>query len=182
MGKAVPVLGFLGIISLSWTLPLVVMPLGKGDMGGLALSVGSVSMRSWGQHTSGFQGVIRRHGLGSSISTSEPRKMELLTQHAQVSSHKWPSVTLLGGIWPFLVPGVVIPTDMRRDLAWGLITKHPKFPCRVYKLSRPEPHLLGPGGEVLGKEGCFAKWRCQRAVFELSISYSFVYFTCSLTV
>lgn len=35
---------------------------------------------------------------------------------------------------------------------------------------------------VPGKEGSFAKQCCQRAVFELSISYSFVYFTCSLPV
>lgn len=45
---------------------------------------------------------------------------------------------------------------------------------------RPEqgaqPLLLGPGGETLGTG------YCQRAVFELSISYSFVSFTCSLTV
>lgn len=36
--------------------------------------------------------------------------------------------------------------------------------------------------EVLGKGVSFAKQCWQRAVFELSISYSFVYFTCSLTV
>lgn len=39
------------------------------------------------------------------------------------------------------------------------------------------------GGErVLGSEGSLAQRGCRRAAEEVSVSYSFVYFTCSLTV
>lgn len=59
----------------------------------------------------------------------------------------------------------------------------PEVNLKIKSLAEPWPQLAV---EVLarspGRGRSFVKSHHWRAVFELSISYSFVYFTCSLTV
>lgn len=65
----------------------------------------------------------------------------------------------------------------------GLGTSHLRFPCRqAGGTSGPRARPRWGGERVLGSEGSLAQRRCRRVAEELSVSYSFVYFTCSLTV
>lgn len=117
------------------------------------------------------------------ISTLKSYKVDPLTQPIQVpptNGHQHPlheALVILGPWWGHLHshkagPGVRPESE-----------SYLKFPCRnAGGTTVPSVRPWQREQQVLGKEGSFAKQCWQRAVFELSISYSFVYFTCSLTV
>lgn len=116
--------------------------------------------------------------LKLSISASESPNMELLIYPAQVLSRMHTPASSPRGLWPFLIPVSSPPSYMDR------LQVRPEFNLMVKPIGRTNGPSwpLRSWQEVLGKEGSFVKSHHRRAVFELSISYSFVYFTCSLTV
>lgn len=116
-----------------------------------------------------------------SISNSESPNMALLIYPAQMPSHMYTPASLpsQSSIWPFSIPRNHLSLTLI-DLRWVLSMRHLKIKP-IGRTNGPS-RLLRSWWEVLGTKGSFVKLYHQRAVFELSISYSFVYFTCSLTV
>lgn len=77
----------------------------------------------------------------------------------------------------------VISPLLEGETRWDLSMRHLNLAWRQNQLQNHGHRcLVRPWWEVPGKEGSSGKSHHWRAVFELSISYSFVYFTCSLTV
>lgn len=174
----------LGLSSLPSTFHLVVMTFGTWETWGFALSVGpseQKELRSAGQWLLRGDPQTWRFKMFF-ISTSKSYEVEPLMQPTGVtpttshqprlgeaSDHSWSPV----GSPPLTQEGLgVRPEHESAEISLQTSWQSHNASARSWQQAQ----------EVLGKGVSFAKRCWQRAVFELSISYSFVYFTCSLTV
>lgn len=172
------------LVSLPSTFHLVVATFGMQETGRLCSQWGSISGRCWVQEASGLRGKSQTWYFKIFlIWTSKSYKVEPLTWSAPGALPQLDISVTQWGIWLFLVPcGGATSTHTKRDLrrwVWARITW--SFPLKSWWNHSPICQALVR--RTAGPEQRKGPLQSDvRGGFELSISYSFVYFTCSLTV